>query len=43
MEKELKKAPVNEKIAKIFGDEDEDDDQEEMPFEAKMKMRNIGR
>ncbi len=33
---------VSEKVAKVFGDDD-DEDVEEMPFEARMKMRNIGR
>lgn len=33
---------VSEKVAKVFGSDDEDDT-EEMPFEARAKMRNIGR
>ena len=33
---------VSDKVAKVFGSDDEDDT-EEMPFEARMKMRNIGR
>lgn len=33
---------VSEKVAKVFGSDD-DDETEEMPFEARMKMRNVGR
>lgn len=33
---------VSEKVAKVFGSDDEDET-EEMPFEARMKMRNVGR
>ncbi len=37
------KKPVS--VAKVFCDDDDDDDnsKEEMPLEAKMKMRNVGR
>ncbi len=30
-------------VAKAFCDDDDEDNKEEMPIEAKMKMRNIGR
>lgn len=33
----------DEKVSKIFGESDDEEDKEEMPFEAKVKMRNIGR
>lgn len=33
---------VSDKVASVFGDESSDEE-EEMPFEAKMKMRNLGR
>ncbi|XP_052244771.1 PEST proteolytic signal-containing nuclear protein-like isoform X2 [Dreissena polymorpha] len=34
--------PKNEKIASVFNP-DSESDEEEMPFEAKMRMRNVGR
>lgn len=34
---------VSEKVAQVFGEDDDEDNEAEMPFEAKMKMRNLGR
>jgi predicted phosphodiesterase len=41
VESKIKK--IDDKVSKIFGENDDEDDKEEMPFEAKVKMRNIGR
>ncbi|XP_041982486.1 PEST proteolytic signal-containing nuclear protein-like [Aricia agestis] len=38
----LNKAPIKPTVASVFN-ADEDDEQEEMPAEARMRMRNIGR
>ena len=37
----LQEAPVKAKVAAVFCDNEEED--EEMPPEAKMRMKNIGR
>ncbi|XP_059057782.1 PEST proteolytic signal-containing nuclear protein-like [Achroia grisella] len=35
--------PAKPKIASVFNDDDDDEEPEEMPAEARMRMRNIGR
>jgi len=37
----VKKRPVA--VASVFGNDDSDDDEEEMPEHARMRMRNVGR
>lgn len=40
----VKAAPKKPTVASVFGGDDDDDEEpEEMPAEAKMRMRNIGR
>lgn len=37
----MKKRPVA--VASVFGNDDSDEDEEEMPEHARMRMRNVGR
>jgi len=43
VKKEAPKAAVKPRQASVFGDSDDDEDLEEMPAEARMRMKNIGR